>query len=346
MPVAPGTNVIKGGADISVGQPLAEIGMRLTAATASALAIAGVKEVSVQARPRVAVCIVHNYFRSPSDGDESTWAPDALTPLVLGLLKKWGVDVNTVMRMDGAKGVVDSSTFSKGGLKQLYETHDLTIAVGKINKTGWDILRYAGLAGRSSHLGMINQGLNIPGKTAWELHPVPFRPFEYVSLLDTGRANLSEPAIGPELGRVLACVQGLPLSVLVSMYLVVRPLLDALEGVDRNRSTAGISSGRTAPENLLHSEKLRDPNYKPKPHPQGVRWFNGILAAPAPRDPDSHWVQLARFDHSQPGRVGLIPLPSEEWRVSSMAEAEAMVAIEKGEGDMPAGSEVQFFLLD
>ena len=57
-------------------------------------------------------------------------------------------------------------------------------------------------------------------------------------------------------------------------------------------------------------------------------------------------MQLARCDHSQPGRVGLIPLPSEEWRVSSMAEAEAMVAIEKGEGDMPAGSEVQFFLLD
>jgi molybdopterin biosynthesis enzyme len=146
--------------------------------------------------------------------------------------------------------------------------------------------------------------------------------------------------------RLLTCIEGLPLSILVAMYLVVRPLVDALEGVDRKRASPVFPSRQPTVEEALHLEKLKDPNYKPTAHPQGVRWFNGILAAPAPRDPDRHWVQLARFDHSQPGRVGLIPLPSEEWRVSSMAEAEAMVAIEKGEGDMPVGSEVQFFLLD
>jgi molybdopterin biosynthesis enzyme len=344
VPVLPGTNVIKAGADTSVGKVLVEGGTRLTAAAVSALAMAGVEEVLVQARPSVALCTVHNYYKSPSAGQNSTWAPNAVTPLVLGLLAQWGVEVTTVMRMDGETGVVDSSTVSGGGLKELCATHDLTIAVGKINNYGWHIIRFAGIV-HATQLCMIDQHPNLPGTTEWELNPPAFRPFESAVAADTSRTHSSGPVNDTGVRCILALLEGLPLSVLVSMYLVVRPILDALQGIDRQRVSPGSTYPPPTPEEKLYLEKLKDPNFKPK-RPQGVRWFNGILVAPAPRDLDRHWVQLARFDHSQPGRVGLIPLPSEEWRVSSMAEAEAMVAIEKGEGDMPVGSEVQFFLLD
>ena len=78
----------------------------------------------------------------------------------------------------------------------------------------------------------------------------------------------------------------------------------------------------------------------------GVRWLSGVLASPAPRDPERHWLQLARIERNIDGRAALHVLPSEEYQVSGMIGAEAMVGIEKGEGFMPAGTVVEFFLLD
>ena len=346
VPVAPGTDVVRRARDTQIGRTLAEAGCRLSVTAISALALAGVSSVLVQARPRIAVYSVNGYYQSPAASEESSWMPDAVTPLVLGLLSRWGYAVDTVGRVDDSdsrKSRSDRTIYRD--IKELCTSHDITIAVGKFNDSADHILRLAS-PDRSGGLGGIAHHPDIPGAHEWDRHPPAFRPFEHVSISDLSPAPQAGPATGDETLRSLACLEGLPLSVLVSMYLVVRPVLDSLEGVDRKRTNPIHPYRKQTAEERRFADQLDDPNYKPTPFPQGVRWFNGTLAAPAPRDPDRHWVQLARFDHSQPGRVGLIPLPSEEWRVSSMAEAEAMVAIEKGEGDMPAGSEVQFFLLD
>jgi molybdopterin biosynthesis enzyme len=154
VPVLHGTNVVLCGADISVDQPLAEGGSRLNAATVSALAIAGVAEVLVQARPRIAVCSAHGYYKPPSAGEDSTWVPDGATPLVLGLMAQWGIDVCTVTRVDTETGVLDSASSSTKDFAELLATHDLTIAVGKANRRGRHIFEFARL--HRLGLGRIN----------------------------------------------------------------------------------------------------------------------------------------------------------------------------------------------
>jgi molybdopterin biosynthesis enzyme len=157
--------------------------------------------------------------------------------------------------------------------------------------------------------------------------------------------------------HLFVSLEGLPLTVFAGMYLTVRRLLDALEGVDTKRVDptaaypwnplgAGEERARRIAMEMAISEQRRKPDYNPRAQPQGVRWLDGVLAAPAPRQPYGPWLQLARFDHSVPGRMGLLVLPSEEWRVGSLPRAEAMVAIERGETDLAEGTPVQFFMLD
>src|SRR5699024_9413852 len=61
--VAPGANVRRRGEDVRAGDVLAEAGQVLTAQLSSALAAAGVREVSVRARPRVAVLATGSELR-------------------------------------------------------------------------------------------------------------------------------------------------------------------------------------------------------------------------------------------------------------------------------------------
>lgn len=83
---------------------------------------------------------------------------------------------------------------------------------------------------------------------------------------------------------------------------------------------------------------------------QNTRWFTGVLLNPAPRDPERHWLQLAQLESQDDGRMGVRVLPTEEYQVRHLNEAEAICMIDKAsspeETEFPAGTVVHYFLLD
>jgi len=164
-----------------------------------------------------------------------------------------------------------------------------------------------------------------------------------------------------------ACIvqlRGMPLSVLTVMYMAVKPLLDAMEYVGQiprreamkiNRVTFDkwdqLASDPDRAHQVSPDERHRTYDYNPDlPVPtHGARWLNGRLTNDAARDEKRDWLHLARLDHSEPGVVSLEVLPAEQqhqFSVRGLITAEAMVAIDKGVGVIPAGTPVKFFLLD
>lgn len=174
-----------------------------------------------------------------------------------------------------------------------------------------------------------------------------------------------------------------PLAALLGMYLHVRPILKALSGVGAfpvidEPSSKGICSGAEPippqaplPPNYFVEQdgrvqiivNNRAVNVNRPPAPESVRhfargaseehwrrhlpvWFTGVVTRSAPRDPERRWLQLATL-HPQPdGRTGLRVLPTDEFEVARLNQAQAICMIEPGEGDCPEGSVVHYFLLD
>lgn len=325
QPIEPGTNVIATGADMPVQHLLLREGERIKSATVAALVMAGVQEVEVINQPRIAVITLGGPVQPPGHQAQTGWLPDAMAPLVCSLLTQWMYQVTTL------KYVADN-LYDRVALNLLRETHDLVICVGMLS------VDRCGLSKTWKVFTKVGDETLMPDVIHGDAHTYSERAGRYRPADVTA---IDAKAYPEESCGMVVTMKGLPLSVLTSMYLVVRPVLDALSGM-------GVAPSNSMDEAFRFGSPVQPPESPPDTTPpeQGVRWFNGVLAAPAPRDPKRHWLQLAHFDHSEPGRVGLRVLPSEEYRVSTMLRAEAMVAIEKGEGDIPAGAPVQFFLLD
>ncbi len=332
---------------------LAEAGARLRAHDIATLAMAGVETVEVMPRPRVALLSVHGYYKAPSAAG-STWAPDALTPIVLSLLAQWDVSVTTLRHFVND---TDRSPKIPYGLllnetvEELSLHHELTIQVGRGIRSATDLNFFGGRPFWNEQVGSIKRGYFNPQADGWKYEsPSPWvRPIELAIAHSLRRGNQQGRANELlETCHMFVSLEGSPLSVFTGMYVTVRRLLDALEGVDSKRMDPQAAVPRRAltPEELETSYLRRKPEYNPRAQPQGVRWLDGVLANAAPRQPHGPWLQLARFDHSMPGRMALEVLPSEEWRVGTLPRAEAMVAIERGEADLPAGTPIQFFVLD
>ena len=356
QPVAPGTNVIAVGADFDVQRPLLFAGRRITPGDIATLCMAGIQTVSVHKRPRVAICMLHRYFQPAERLDSSAGLPDAILPMVRALLLRWGVTADTVETIDDLKppdcGSIEPDVW------KLAHAHDITIVLGLL-----------GGSSTFEHLSFQNNWASIKESSVYlsegdeaddTMYGKDRSPYKPAHLLNAG--SYGQWHQSPTLCKMVVSLNGLPLSVLTSMYLVVRPMLDALAGVGQRLWTGRNSfpfGARSAVWRDAEGARLREPEVGEQrclqllnpdvmgmSQRQGVRWLNGVLAAPAPRDAERHWLQLAKFDHSEPGRVGLIVLPSQEHQVSGLFHAEAMVAIEKGTGEMPIGTAVQFFLLD
>lgn len=174
-----------------------------------------------------------------------------------------------------------------------------------------------------------------------------------------------------------------PLAALLGMYLHVRPVLKALCGVGAfpiidEPKTQGVRSGSEAippqaplpprysirPDGRVYIiEKNKAIYLDLPPAPEAVKhfargasedhwrrhlplWFTGVLTHPAPRDPDRHWLQLATLHPLPDGRTGLRVLPTEEFEVARLNQAQAICMIDPGDGDFPEGKVVHYFLLD
>lgn len=173
-----------------------------------------------------------------------------------------------------------------------------------------------------------------------------------------------------------------PLAVLIGMYLHVRPMLKALGGVGAfpvidEPKTKGVCSGSepippqvplpphawTDERGTYILEKGRSVYLDLPPAPEAVKlfargaseehwrrhlpmWFTGVLTQPAPRDPERQWLQLATLHPLPDGRTGLRVLPTEEFEVARLNQAQAICMVDSGEGDFPEGTVVHYFLLD
>lgn len=200
------------------------------------------------------------------------------------------------------------------------------------------------------------------------------------------RVPLSPDEPGPDLAPhwiTYFSATASPLAVLIGMYLDVRPILKALGGVGAfpvidEPKTQGICSGseaippqaplplhyRVEPDGRISIVKNNKTVYVDRPAtPEAVKhfargasedhwrrhlplWFTGVLTHPAPRDPDRHWLQLATLHPLPDGRTGLRVLPTEEFEVARLNQAQAICMIDSGEGDFPEGTVVHYFLLD
>jgi molybdopterin biosynthesis enzyme len=175
-----------------------------------------------------------------------------------------------------------------------------------------------------------------------------------------------------------------PLAVLIGLHLLFRPMLKALCGVgdfpliDNPKRPGNVNASDTIPP----QNPFLPPHYWPEqdgrvsinvngrlvyldlpPAPEAVKhfargateerwrrhltpWFTGVLLNPAPRDAQRHWLQMATLDPQPDGRTGVRVLPTDEFQVARLNEAEAICLIDSGEGEFPPGTVVHYFLLD
>lgn len=345
MEVPAGTDVIAVGKDFNPGKVLLHKGRRVSVGDIAALCMAGVVTVEAFARPRVAVCIINKYFQDRSGQDGGNGLPDGITPMVLALLARWGVKVDTVRKFDFVGRMVHKTT--SAAINSISEEHDLTITIGFLG----DKLELDSISSQQK-MNPIEEPNAAPDSTGttYSAGRGLFRPAD-ISRIFLGGEFWKEDA-RVDRCKVVVAMQGLPLPVFASMYTMVKPILDALSGVGAFPVQRSNHFGFGSPRDLRsfpNADEKRQFLSRPKPGMSGrhgVRWFTGVLCAPAPRDPERHWLQLAILRTSETGHAGLQVLPSEEYQVSGLIGAEAMVAIERGSGDMPAGTVVQFFLLD
>ena len=341
--VPAGTGVIGAGADFKAGAQLLYEGRRVRPGDIAALCMAGVTEISVFARPRVAVCVINRYFQPLHAAKDTNSLPDGVTPMVLSLLKRWGVEVDAVHRCDFSGREFDRA--SSPEINAISENYDVTLVLGFL--------------GDSSEMDCISSPLklrpiaephlNTDGEDdSYTRHRGLYRPADISRLIQGGENNQENSR--KDRCKLLLLMQGLPLPIYTAMYTVVKPTLDALSGVGAYPVQSGydfvFGSARCKAHSMEKRRALLSRLENGMSSRHGVLWLTGVLAGPAPRDPERHWLQLAKIVKDGSGHTLLQVLPSEEYEVSGLIAAEAMVGIERGDGELAAGTAVQYFLLD
>ena len=135
--VVPGTHVRRRGEDAAVGSLLAHSGERLGARRIAALAAAGVSEVSVRRRPRVAVIATGAELHTGSGPFERGQIPESNSVLIAGLLAEEGIEPVSVSVCDD-----DAEGFA-ARLAELAGEVDAVITTGGVGPGLHDIVRIA-----------------------------------------------------------------------------------------------------------------------------------------------------------------------------------------------------------
>lgn len=397
--VSAGLDVIARGVHMGVGELLLKRGQRLEGKELAMLAAAGLSEVRVFKKPRVAVLVVHQAMRPPNHEAATAWLPDWFTPMVVQMLTRWGFTPKnvSVFPFDQHSGSDDGAART---LRDFCESFDFTVVYrgGEWQSQHvheWPATREprGGGGGFGGFVVDANEPEVETADGAVETSPryrvyagavkslEPCHVGRYVNAKDSGA--LHEQPLNCT-ATFQACSS--PLSVLIGMHLLVKPALYAVSGVGdfpvlepkgkRKIATASdvIPSEMPLPhcsfneqwhpvvvvngqEQVLElppvTESVRrfaEGASKERWRRQNTRWFTGVLLNPAPRDPERHWLQLAQLESQDDGRMGVRVLPTEEYQVRHLNEAEAICMIDKAsspeETEFPAGTVVHYFLLD
>ncbi|WP_417517586.1 gephyrin-like molybdotransferase Glp [Minwuia sp.] len=189
----PGANRRRKGEDIESGKALLGAGTRMGPAELALAAAGGLDRVLVHHRPRVAVLSTGDEIAPVGGGLNPGQVYDANAPLLLGLLRRIGIDASH-------HGIVaDDLSATIAALEDASEA-DLVITSGGASTGDADHVRAA-----VQHLGAVH---------LWRLAVKPGRPL----------------AFGHVRGTAFVGLPGNPVAVMACFLMFVRPLIDRLEG--------------------------------------------------------------------------------------------------------------------
>lgn len=390
-PVPAGWDVIPQGSQLQPGEPLLRRGQRLTEQALGMLGMAGISEVRVFARPRIAVLTFYHLLRSPDDDRPGSWLPDGGTPQVLRLLRRWGYEPDEIQviqrepHSDPKALLADAQAFVDRFDFTLVMLQSGLGSIGGLRGAHW--FSSAGGFAFDPQLEDSPEVGNFPALSVYASSAKGIDGFT----IGCRRDPPAQPS-DTERARFFAQVPAASsFNVTCAMYMQVRAVLDALSGVgayafsgyrqeaykdnghdwrvlgaDYLPRQTHLGSYHEAGKRVVFDNTSRKP-VAPEPMPEalktilegsskerwrhhGIRWFTGVLLNPAPRDPERHWLQLAQLESQEDGRMGVRVLPTEEYQVRHLNEADAICMIDKAsspeETEFPPGTVVHYFLLD
>jgi molybdopterin molybdotransferase len=273
--VASGANVRPRGGDARAGDVVCPAGTRLSPARLGALAAAGLGELSCARRPRVALLATGSELRRPGErlGPGEIYESNGL--MLAAALAAEGAEIEQL------PSVEDDEEAHRAALAHGLEA-DVLVTSGGVSVGPHDLVRKI-----ESELGV--------EEVFWGVAVKPGKPV----------------AFGVR-GRTLVFgLPGNPVSALVGLELLVRPALNALQG-------------------------LADPL---------PRFQAGVLGAPLRRTAARDELARAR-SRLVDGRVVLDPLSGQESHmIVRSAAADALVLVPRGEGELAAGAPVRYLSL-
>lgn len=319
----PGTGVIARASDLAAGQLLMTKGQRVTAERQAVLIAAGMREIRVATRPRIAV-VVSSYERCSLQAPRACWqTADPCGPYIRLLMQRWGFEVPPIEyvpppRLAGLtpeERRVDERNY-RHRVNELAQRYDLIIGSGisandAYRHLGFNYLRCFDSYG-SDHWSEIEQapGGNFNFATSADRSPPRSEVVEQRDEHGWVRGSLS---IHHRDQATLINLPGSPSSVAVLMHTLVRRIIDLYEYVDA-----------------------------PGPH-----WEIGELARDIESDRQTNLMQWAKFTWGARGEPLIDPLPNQEpHRIGALLDAQVIAAVPAGQGHLAAGSHIHFLRLD
>ena len=276
-PVPLGANIRPRGGDLRAGDTVVPAGVRLTPARIGALAAAGVAEVAVHRRPRVAILTTGTELVPPGQPLGHGQVYEANGAILAAQSVAAGCEV---LRLPA---VEDSEEAHRAAIARGLEECDVLVTSGGVSVGPHDLVR------------RVEAGLGVE-EVFWRVNVRPGKPV----------------AFGVRGGALVFGLPGNPVSSLVSFELFVRPALLALQGV---------------------ADPL--PRFEP-----------GRLARALRRGPRDDMVRART--RLEPGgeAVVLEPLGGQESHmIARAAEADALIWVPQGEGELPAGTTALYYRL-
>ncbi|MDR7418524.1 MAG: molybdopterin molybdotransferase MoeA [Armatimonadota bacterium] len=273
----PGDNVVARGIDVRAGDVVLARGRRLRPADLGVLAGQGWTQVPVSVRPRVAIAATGDEVVAPSSALAPGQVRDMNSAALAGAVRDAGGDPVLL-------GIVrDDQRAVEAALRRACAVHDVVLVSGGSSVGERDV---------------VSEAIAALGPPGIIVHGIAVRPGKPTVLAAAGRV----PVIG---------LPGNPVSALVIFDLFVRPVLDAMLGLD--------------------------------PSSQPWRQVRARLTAPLPGAGAREDHRRVRLEARSDG-VWAVPLPAGSQVLTSLVRADGIVTVPVG-ANFTEGDEVEVRLL-
>lgn len=237
----PGAFIRRRGEDIRLGDTVLPAGTRLGPAELGLAASLGLAELPVRPRLRVALFSTGDELVMPGEVAPEQMAPGAIYNsnryFLAVLLKRLGCEVSDL-------GIVpDRREATLAALRQAADSHDLIVTSGGVS------------VGEEDHVKPAVQQLG--GLDLWQIAIKPGKPFAHGWIAragQVGQATESAEAgkVGEMAGRChFVGLPGNPVSSFVTFLLLVRPLLQRLQGVSSGLGVVPVAADGLPPAIFL-----------------------------------------------------------------------------------------------